>query len=68
MYENMPLEALVKTFENALNIPENHHLVAVFENDDSDEIIGWSVVELGVESDYPIYTLEELFTKFAYKI
>ena len=68
MYKNMPLEALVKTFENALDIPENHHIVAVFENDDSDEIIGWSVVELGVEGDYPIYTLEELFTKFAYKI
>ena len=68
MYENLSLEALVKTFENALNIPENHHLVAVFENDDSDEIIGWSVVELGVEGNYPIYTLEELFTKFAYKI
>ena len=66
MYENIPLEALVKTIQNALNIPENHHLVAVFENDDSDEIIGWSVVELSVEGDYPIYTLEELFTKFAY--
>ena len=64
----MTLEALVKTFENGLNIPENHQLVAVFENDDSDVIIGWSVVELGVEGDYPIYTLEELFTKFGYKI
>lgn len=68
MYENIPLEVLVKTFESALNIPENHHLVAVFENDDSNKIIGWSVVELGAEGDYPIYTLEELFTKFAYKI
>lgn len=62
------LEDMVRALEFSLDIPENHHIVAVFENDNSEKIVGWSVVEFGVEGDYPIYSLEELFTKFAYKI
>lgn len=65
---NLSLEELIWTFEHMLDIPENHHIIAVFENDESDEIIGWVVAENGVEKDYPLYTLEELFNKFAYKL
>ena len=50
--------------ESVLDIPENHHLIAVFENDESEDIIGWVVAENDVEADYPVYTTKELLEKF----
>lgn len=61
------LPDLIESLELILDIPENHHLIAVFENDESDEIIGWIVAEIGVEADYPIYTSEELIENFKIK-
>lgn len=61
------LEDLVGALESILDIPENHHLIAVFENNESDEIIGWVVAEEGVEADYPMYTSEELIENFKIK-
>jgi len=61
------LEDLVNALESILDIPENHHLIAVFENNESDEIIGWVVAEEGVEADYPMYTSEELIENFKIK-
>ena len=58
------LEDLIHALEESLDIPENHHLIAVFEDNDHNEIIGWIVVEDGVEADYPVYTSEELIQKF----
>ena len=58
------LKDLIDTLESLLNLPENHHLVAVFENNESDEIAGWVVAENGVEADYPVYTSAELLEKF----
>lgn len=58
------LPDLINALKSVLDIPENHHLIAVFENDESDDIIGWVVVENGIEADYPIYTTEELLEKF----
>ena len=61
------LPDLIAALESSLNIPENHHLIAVFENNESDEIIGWVVAEEGVEADYPMYTSEELIENFKIK-
>lgn len=58
------VEDLVKALESIINIPENHHLIAVFENNESDEIQGYLCVEYGVEGDYPVYTLQELLEKY----
>lgn len=64
----MDLESFISGLEKRLNIPEKHHLVAVFENNESDKIIGWVVAEIGVEADYPVYTIGELFEKFERKL
>ena len=58
------VEDLVKALESIINIPENHHLIAVFENDESDEIQGYLCVEYGAEGDYPVYTFQELLEKY----
>ena len=58
------LEDLIHALEESLDIPKNHHIVAVFEDNDHNEIIGWLVVEEGVEADYPMYTSEELLKLF----
>ena len=58
------LKDLVNALEEVLDIPENHHLIAVFENNDTDEIAGWVVAENDVEGDYPMYTTEELIAKY----
>ena len=60
----MDLESFILQLEKRLNIPERHHLVAVFENNESNTIKGWIVIEEGVEADYPVYTIGELFEKF----
>ena len=51
---------LVKTLEQYLNIPDNHHIIAVFDNSDSDDVIGYVVVENGKDGYYPILTAKEL--------
>ena len=58
------LKDLIEALESLLDLPKNHHLIAVFENNDSDEIAGWVVAEDGVEADYPVYTSAELIEKF----
>ena len=58
------LPDLINALESVLAIPENHHLIAVFENDESEDIIGWVVMKNGVKKDYPVYTTEELLEKF----
>lgn len=58
------LSDLISTLESILDIPENHHLIAVFKNDESEDIIGWVVMKNGVKKDYPVYTTEELLEKF----
>jgi hypothetical protein len=51
---------LVKTLEQCLNIPRNRHIILVFENNDSEDVIGYIVAEKGKEGDYPILTAKEL--------
>lgn len=51
---------LVKMLEQYLNIPDNHHIIAVFDNNDSDDVIGYVVAEKGKEGNYPILTSKEL--------
>ena len=58
------LPDLIAALESVLDLPENHRLIAVFENNESDEIIGWAVAKNGVEGDYPMYTSEELLENF----
>lgn len=55
---------LVKTLEQHLNIPRNHHIIAVFENNDSEDVIGYVVAENGKEGDYPILTAKELIERY----
>jgi len=57
----------VWVLEQRINIPEGHHLVAVFENNDSDEIIGWIVAKTGVSGNYPVYGLDELIQMYGTK-
>lgn len=58
------LKDLIEALEQTLDIPENHHLIAVFQDNEHDEIEGWLVVENDVEGDYPVYTTEELIKKY----
>lgn len=58
------VQELIVALESALNIPENHHLIAVFENNESDKIIGFICVENGHEGDYEMMTTEELIEKY----
>lgn len=51
---------LCKALEVTINIPKDHHLVAVFKDNDSSEIEGWLVVKNGVKGDYPMYSSKEL--------
>ena len=64
MKEIKTLPDLILALEETLNIPENHHIIAVFQDNEHDEIEGWLVVEKGVEADYPIYSTEELLEKY----
>ena len=47
----MTVQELIITLESTLNIPENHRLIAVFENNESDKIIGFLCVENGSEGN-----------------
>lgn len=56
----MTIEDSIKALENIINIPRNHHLIAIFENNDSNRIEGFICTERDKEQDSPIYTIEEL--------
>lgn len=60
----MNANELVKTLEQHLNIPKNHHITLVFENNDSDKVIGYVVAECGKEGYYPILTSKELINLY----
>ncbi len=55
---------LVKMLEQHLKIPENQHIIAVFENDDSENVIGYVVTEIGKEGEVPVLTAKELIEKY----
>lgn len=55
---------LVKTLERHLNIPDNQHIIAVFENDDSEKVIGYVVTEIGKEGEVTVLTAKELIEKY----
>ena len=55
------LDQLINIFNKRFQLDENHTVVAVFENNDNDRVIGWSVIEIGVQDDYPVYSTSELF-------
>lgn len=58
-------EGLIKWMNEHLCLDENHTVIAVFEDNDHDEIIGWIVAEVGVEADYPVYDdLRDLFAAY----
>ena len=58
------LEDLIKAMEETINIPDNHHLVVVFNDNGSDEIKGFLCVEEGVEDDYPLMSLSDLLAVY----
>lgn len=56
------LKEYIKFLNKFLELDENHTVVAIFEDNDHDEIIGWSVIEKAVDGEYPIYEdLEKMF-------
>lgn len=55
---------LTKLLEQHLNIPKNKHITLVFENNDSDKVIGYVVSERGKKGDYPILTSKELINLY----
>ena len=62
----MDVIELVKTLEQHLNIPRNHHIIAVFDNNDSEDVIGYVVAEKGKKGYYPILTSKELIDIYSY--
>lgn len=65
------LKELIDALDHNLKLPENHHVVAVFENNDSDEVKGFIVAERGNEcegmkkKEYQVLLLEELLEKYS---
>lgn len=58
-------EGLIKWMNEQLGLDENHTVVAMFEDNEHDEIMGWVVVEKGVEGDYPMYEdIKDLFAAY----
>ena len=65
-------EELIKTLESILAIPNGQHIFAVFENNESDEVIGFIVADCeeykripkGNIKDYPLLTSKELIEKY----
>ena len=53
-------EQLVKDLNKALKLDDKHRLIAVFKDNESEEIEGWVICEIGVEADYPIISTDEL--------
>lgn len=59
-------EGLIKWMNEQLGLDEKHTVVAIFEDNDHDEIIGWSVIEMGIEEgEYEVYEdVKELFAAY----
>lgn len=57
-------EQMIKNLNKRFQLDENHTVVAIFQDNNHDDIIGWTVVEKGVEADYPMYSTVELFEKY----
>ena len=63
---------LIETLESILAIPNGQHIFAVFENNESDEVIGFIVADCeeykripkGNIKDYPLLTSKELIEKY----
>lgn len=62
--ERMTLEELIERLNAYIGLDNRHTVVAVFKNNESDNIIGWTVVEKGVDGDYPVMQLDELIDKY----
>ena len=60
----MTVAEFIMIMENDLNLPLNHHLVAVFASDAEETIIGVMCVENGVPGEYPVLTIPELYEKY----
>ena len=60
MKEIKTLEDYLHALENIINIPHDHRLIAVFENNESDVIEGYMCVKNGVEGEYPVLSFDEL--------
>ncbi len=58
------LEELIQQLNAFLGLDESHTVIAIFESNDNPDIIGWSVIERGVENDYPVLTLEQLIEQY----
>ena len=56
----MNTKELVGLLEKHLNIPDNHQIIAVFDDDPSDEVKGFVVKERGKGGHFPVLTSEEL--------
>lgn len=41
----MSLDELCRQIMTAIKLPKEYHIAAVFKDDDSDEIIGWAVLD-----------------------
>ena len=63
----MNTKELTNTLEQHLNIPETHRVIAVYENDESDEAIGYIVAEKGKEGYFPVLTPKELIETYGKK-
>lgn len=50
---------VVKFLNNRLEIPENHRVIAVYDDNDSIDVKGYACVENGNEGDFPVYDLED---------
>ena len=60
------LKEYIEFLNNFLELDENHTVIAIFEDNDHDEIIGWSVIESGIEEgEYEVYEdIKELFAAY----
>lgn len=60
---NSHSDSLIELCENIkkhINLPDDKHVAALFENNDSDEIIGWSILDKGNKPITNIIPTEDL--------
>ena len=51
---------VVENLNKSLNLDDKHRLIAIFKDNESEEIEGWVICEKGVDADYPIISTDEL--------
>lgn len=51
---------LCENIKKHINLPDDKHVAAMFENNDSDEIIGWSILDKGNKPITDIIPTEDL--------